>query len=155
MERRGHNWQYKKSFSILAGPFQLAGCPCQIALTVFDNHGHPRVHRSLLFLALIGTALSAICTVAAFWDIMKAENSKGNKLLRRAIVISNSLFLMEFCLGVAFTGLISMSFYRISGIVEWVMAYWFTFYFLAFAGFLVVPEEEAEARTKEETPLLR
>ncbi len=110
----------------------------------------------------------ALAFLSAYWDgalcnmhhrsvlgYHEAENSKGKKLLRRVIVISNSLFLMEVCLGVAFTGLLSMNFYRISGIVEWVMAYWFTFYFLAFAGFLVVPEEEAEARMNEETPLLR
>jgi len=48
-----------------------------------------------------------------------------------------------------------MSLHRISGIVEWVMAFWFRFYFWAFAGFLVAPEEKAEGRMDEKTPLVR
>lgn len=116
---KGLQRRYKKIFSILAYLFQLAGCPCQIALTVFDNHGHPRLHRVLLFLALMGTTLSAICTSVAFWDLMKKENTKGNESLRRSVILSSSLFLVDICLGIAFITLLSMSFYRISGILEW------------------------------------
>lgn len=110
--------RYRKVVSILACLFQLAGCPCQLALTVFDNHGHPRVHWVLLFLALMGTALSAICTIVAFWDMMKKENTKGNELLRRSVIISNFLFVVDVCFGIAFTALLSVGFYRTSGILQ-------------------------------------
>ena len=152
--RDGQDWQYSKSFSILACIFELIGCPSQIGLTVFDNYSHPNVHRLLLFLALAGTALAALCTTIAFWDIMRQEDSKRNEPLRRAVIVSNFFFLLEFGLGVVFTALIWTGFYRICGIVEWVMAFWFTFYFLAFVGFLVVPEE-TQGDVDEETPLLR
>ena len=165
---RGHHGEsqprYKKVFSILAVLFQGVACPCQICLTVFDNHGHPSVHRLLLFLTFTGTALSAICTSIVFWSEMWTDPSTSNptkedNLRRRSVIASNVIFGIEICLGVVFTVLLRLGFYRISGIVEWVMAFLFTGYFWAFWGFLTLPgkeggEGEGEGEG-ERTPLLR
>ena len=83
------------------------------------------------------------------------EQVKGLKIRRESVVTSTTIFGIEFCMGVAFTTLLYLKFYRISGILEWVMAFLFTFYFWAFAGFLVLPTEEGVEGINEETPLLR
>lgn len=47
------------------------------------------------------------------------------------------LLAVEVGLGVAFMVLLGGEWYRVGGVVEWVMAGFFTFYFWAFWGFLV------------------
>lgn len=148
--------RYKKGFSVLACLFQGISCPCQICLTVFDNKSYPRIHRMLLLGAFAGTALSAVCTTVVFRGEMWWEGQAEElKIRRQSVVASTTIFGIEFCMGIAFTILLYLKFYRISGILEWVMAFLFTFYFWAFAGFLVLPAEEGGEGNNEETPLLR
>ena len=148
--------RYKKVFSILACLFQGISCPCQICLTVFDNKSYPRIHRMLFLGAFGGTALSAVCTIVVFrGEMWWEEQAEELKTRRQSVVASTTIFGIEFCMGIAFTILLYLKFYRISGILEWVMAFLFTFYFCAFAGFLVLPGEEAGEGNNEETPLLR
>ena len=155
-KNRAKPQRYKKVFSVLACLFQGISCPCQICLTVFDNKGFPRIHRILLLGAFAGTALSAVCTTVVFWgEMWRKEQAKELKIRRQSVVASTTIFGIDFCMGIAFTLLLYLSFYRISGILEWVMAFLFTFYFWAFAGFLVLPAEGAGEGNNEETPLLR
>ena len=155
-EKKAKPQRYKKVFSVLACLFQGVACPGQICLTIFDNKGYPRIHRMLLLGAFAGTALSAICTTIVFWDEMwREERAQELKTRRKSVIASTTIFGIEFCMGVTFTILLYMNFYRISGILEWVMAFLFTFYFWAFAGFLILPDEEGGEGINEETPLLR
>ena len=155
-EKRAKPQRYLQVFSVLACLFQGVACPCQICLTIFDNKGYPRIHRMLLLGAFAGTALSAICTTVVFWDEMWREGqAKELKTRRQIVVASTTIFGIEFCMGVSFTTLLYLEYYRISGILEWVMAFLFTFYFWAFVGFLVLPDEEGGEGIDEETPLLR
>ena len=62
--------RYEKWGSILACLFDVAACPCRICITLFNNHGHPSLHRTFLFLGLAGTALSCICTAFVMWPEM-------------------------------------------------------------------------------------
>lgn len=62
--------------------------------------------------------------------------TKGNELLRRSCVLSNSLLVLEVLLGSTFTGLLWIGQFKSAGFVEWVMAFVFTFYFWAFFGLL-------------------
>lgn len=69
---------------------------------------------------------------------------------------SNAFLAVEVGLGVAFTVLLWLGFYRTAGIVEWVMAFGLTFWFWAFWGFLLEGEEDREdVGMGEESPLLR
>ena len=148
--------RYKKGFSMLACLLQVVACPCQICLTLFDNKGYPRVHRFLLFGAFAGTALSAVCTTTVFWDeIWRKGEAKELKIIRRSAVGNTIIIGMQFCMSVAFTVLLYMKFYRISGILEWVMAFLFTLYFFSFSGLLMVHREEEGKAMDEETPLLQ
>ena len=63
--------------------------------------------------------------------------AKGNELLRRCCVLSNSLLVAEVLLASTFTGLLWTAQFKGGGFVEWVMAFTFTFYFWAFIGLLV------------------
>ena len=156
LKNRGKPQRYKKVFSVLACLFQGVSCPCQICLTVFDNKRYPRIHRMLLLGAFAGTALSAVCTTVVFCgEMWREEQAKEVKIRRQSVITSTIIFGIEFCMGIAFTILLYLRFYRISGILEWVMAFLFTFYFLAFTGFLILPAEEGGEDINEETPLLR
>ena len=64
------------------------------------------------------------------------------KIRRQSVVASTTIFGIDIGMGIAYTILLYLEFYRISGILEWVMAFLFTFYFWAFAGFLILPAEE-------------
>ena len=128
--------RYEKWVSVLACLFDGAACPCRICITFFDNHGHSSLHRTFLFLGLAGTALSCICTAFVLWSEMWKGPAKGNELLRRSCVFSNSLLIIELLLGSTFTGLLWTGQFKGAGFVEWVMAFVFTFYFWAFIGLL-------------------
>ena len=128
--------RYEMWVSILACVFEVAACPCRICITLFDNYRHPSLHRTFLFLALAGTALSCICTAFVVWSEMWTGPAKGNERLRRSCVFSNSLLVLEVVLGSTFTGLIWSGQERSGGGVEWVMAFVFTFYFWAFIGLI-------------------
>lgn len=155
-------WPYTKWVSILACIFALASCPCQICLPVFNNHYYPQSHHLLLSLSLAGTALTALCTTIVFWHEMRPRKNAGSKedppeekLRRRCIISSNTLFIIEVALGTCFSAFLWTQHYRVAGILEWTMSFLFTFYFWAFVGFLVEDEDEARAAAAEETPLLR
>ena len=135
--RNDEQRRYEKWVSGLACVFDVAACPCRICITFFDNHGHPGLHRTFLFLALAGTALSCICTAFVLWGEMWIGPAKGNEHLRRSCVVSNSLLVVEVLLGSTFTGLLWTEQYRSAGFVEWAMAFVLTFYFWTFAGLLV------------------
>lgn len=128
--------RHEKWFSILACVFDIAACPCRICITFLDNHGHPSLHRTFLFLGLAGTAMSCICTAVVLWSEMWTGPAKRNDLLRRSCVLSNSLLVLEILLGSTFTGLLWTGQFKSAGFVEWIMAFFFTFYFWAFIGLL-------------------
>jgi len=48
---------------------------------------------------------------------------------------------VDFCLGVAFYTFMRSKYWRIAGILEWIMAFTGTLYLWAFIGFMSVPEE--------------
>ena len=128
--------RYEKWVSVLACLFDVAACPCRICITLFNNHKHPSQHRTFLFLSLALTALSCICTAFVLWTEMWKGPARGNELLRRSCVFSNSLLVVEVLLGSTFTGLLWTGQSKAGGFVEWVMAFVFTFYFWAFIGLL-------------------
>ena len=130
-QRRTEKW-----VSALACVLDVAACPCRICITFLDNHGHPGLRHTFLFLALAGTALSCICTAFVLWGEMWIGPAKGNEYLRRSCVVSNVLLVVEVVLGSTFTGLLWTEQYKSGGFVEWAMAFVLTFYFWAFAGLL-------------------
>ena len=91
--------KYKKVFSVLAIVFAILASPCQIALTVFDNHAHPVLHKVLLFLALGGSGLSAVFTAVVFWgDAWSSQNnneySRPKTSIPRISIITSHTFLL-------------------------------------------------------------
>ena len=120
----------------------------------------------LLFLALGGTALSAISTAVVFWTEMRSSKARADKngsgkarrsekFRRRSIILSNHFLAVEIALGVVFMVLLGKGYYRSGGVVEWVMAFVMTGWFCAFWGFLVGGGEGGDGEAEEERPLLR
>ena len=154
-QHRNHRPGYTRTFSILACIFAVASCPCQICIPIFDTYRKTQTHHVILPLALAGTALTALCTNITFWGEMwpaPKQETRHEFLSRRCILASNSLFLIEVIIGIGFIAFLWTGYYRVAGILEWVMSLLFTGYFWAFAGFLIPYEDSA---TAEETPLLR
>ena len=154
-EQQSHRRRYTRTFSILACIFAIASCPCQICLPIFDDYRNPQTHHVLLPLVLLGTALTALCTMTTFWGEMwpaRKEETLHEIRRRRCIIASSTLFLTEAIIGICFTAFLWTGYYRVAGILEWVMSLLFTGYFWAFVGFLIPCEDSA---TAEETPLLR
>lgn len=56
-------------------------------------------------------------------------------------------------MGIAFTISLNQKFYRIGGILGWVMASLLTFYLSALPGFVILPTEEGGEGINEEIPL--
>ena len=150
-----HRLRYTRVFSILACILSLASCPCQICLPIFDNYREPQAHHALLFLALAGTGLTALCTTITFWSEMwphREEETPDEIRRRRYIIFSHTLFIVEVVFGICFIAFLWTGRYRVAGILEWVMSFLFTGYFWAFVGFLI-PCDPSDAA--EERPLLR
>ena len=60
----------------------------------------------------------------------REEQAKELKIRSQSIVASNIIFGREFCIGIVYTMLLFLKFYRIGGMLEWVMASLLTFYLL-------------------------
>lgn len=56
-------------------------------------------------------------------------------------VASAAIVVLDFVLGVAFYTLMQLYFWRVSGVLEWVMAFTGAFYLWSFMGFVSVPED--------------
>lgn len=53
--------------------------------------------------------------------------------------------LLDMCLGIAMYGFMNAEYYRVAGVLEWMMAFTGAFYLWAFIGFVSVPEDGIDA----------
>ncbi|KIJ63067.1 hypothetical protein HYDPIDRAFT_113607 [Hydnomerulius pinastri MD-312] len=100
-----------------------------ILLSGFDTGRYPSLHRVFLLVFMVGVALSAIFTVLEFRWI--AHDYADVKKLRRAYiakaVIAGTLVLLGIVFGITL-------FYvpNVGAVIEWTIAFGFTFYLLTF-----------------------
>ncbi|KAF9226201.1 hypothetical protein BS17DRAFT_776875 [Gyrodon lividus] len=109
-----------------------------ILLSGFDTGRYPTLHRIFLLVFMLGVALSALFTVLEFkW--LTHDYADMQKLRRAYIakaVIGGTLVLLAIVFGVAL-------FYApdAGGVIEWVIAFGFTFYLLTFCYDLRMAKE--------------
>ncbi|KZF20069.1 hypothetical protein L228DRAFT_285445 [Xylona heveae TC161] len=145
---------HNKVLSALSVLFAIGAGICYVLLAVYDSHRHTTVHRRYLSASLIQTALSSICIAIGY--VAPARKTSKYRSLRQWCRLSNALVVIECCLGVPFFVLQWISYYRVAGILEWIMGFVFGLYLWAFVGFLALPDETyAHARLEETAPLLR
>ncbi|KAF2088616.1 hypothetical protein K490DRAFT_56011 [Saccharata proteae CBS 121410] len=142
---------WKRWLSALATVSGVAAGTGLILLAVMDTWRFHKAHRYLLLVCFAGLALSAISTTIVYFD--QTRKPSPFRLLRIYCSASAIIVLIEVGLGVAFVALMYTGYWRLSGILEWTMAFVGSFYVMAFVGFVAVPPEGIDERERD--PLLR
>jgi len=126
--------------SILAG---LMGCVALILLSIFDTDRHPSLHRLFLFLFMLGVVLSAIFTTAEYWRL--GRTFTGHPVLKFSYYSKLVIVVVEVGLAIGFGVTLYKGVDNVAGVLEWLVAFLFTFYLLTFFFDL-----RPKARTKEQ-----
>ncbi|EJD48599.1 hypothetical protein AURDEDRAFT_144099 [Auricularia subglabra TFB-10046 SS5] len=100
-----------------------------ILLSVFDTKHHMKTHRVFLFFFVFGVTISAIFTVLEFRWIEKAYPQAVH--LRRAYIIKAVLAVVLIAAAIAFGVTLGRK-QNVAAIIEWAIAFGFTFYLLTF-----------------------
>ncbi|KAG6888929.1 hypothetical protein C0995_004942 [Termitomyces sp. Mi166 len=116
-------------FSCLAILGSFIGGLGLILLSIFDTKRYTSAHRSFLLVFIVGVALSAIFTVIEYrWishDFLEAHELKIAYIMKASIA---SILIM---LAIAFAVTLFKS-TDAGGVLEWTIAFGFTFYILTF-----------------------
>lgn len=100
-----------------------------LLLSIFDTKRHTSAHRAFLLVFIVGVALSAIFTIVEYRWLSK-DFAEARKL-RHAYVAKAVIALTLICLAIAF-GITLYSSTEAGAVLEWVIAFGFTFYLLTF-----------------------
>jgi len=114
-----------------------------ILLAVFDTQRHPSLHRLFLLLFILGVVFSAIFTTVEYWRLGKTYIE--HPILRKSYWIKTGIITIEVVLSVAFGTTMAVHKANVAAVLEWLIAFLFTFYVLSFFYDL-----RPKARTKEE-----
>lgn len=118
---------------VLAGlsiVFALIGTCGLILLSIFDTAHYPRVHDVMLLLFIAGYVISAIFIC---WEYQRLGiHFREHKVLRASFWIKLFFILIEVCLAIAFATCNFRDAYNAAAILEWAIAFIFTFYVFSF-----------------------
>ncbi|KAK8183510.1 Frag1/DRAM/Sfk1 [Phyllosticta capitalensis] len=146
-----NDFWYKKWSSVLAMVSGVVAGLGLILLAIMDTFRFHEEHHVLLLVCFSGLAMSSLSTTLVYFD--QTKKPSPFRLLRLYCSASAAIVAIEVILGVAFTALMYMSYWRTAGVLEWTMAFIGCFYMLAFVGFVAVPPEGIDARERD--PLLQ
>ncbi|RPA83299.1 hypothetical protein BJ508DRAFT_413498 [Ascobolus immersus RN42] len=141
-------------FDVLSILAVLMGSVGLILLSVFDTRRHPSLHRLFLFLFMLGLILSAVFTTIEFRKIGKTFAEQ--KVIRWSYLGKRYLLALEFFLSIAFGVCLYKKKQNVGAVIEWVIAFIFTFYVLSFfidlrpsVGTRVLPASERREHDQE------
>ncbi|KAG6857215.1 hypothetical protein H0H87_007634 [Tephrocybe sp. NHM501043] len=116
-------------FSCLAILGAFIGGAGLILLAVFDTKRHPSAHRAFLLVFIVGVALSAIFTIIEYRWISKGFSEI--RRLRIAYIAKAIIAGLLILLSIAFAATLFVK-PDVGAILEWIIAFGFTFYLLTF-----------------------
>ena len=119
----------EKVFSTLAVIGSFIGGAGLILLSIFDTGRHHSLHRVFLLVFIVGVGLSAIFTIVEYRWINKDYD--GQRELRIAYIAKGLIAFILIVLAVVF----AITLYttaNVGAIIEWVIAFGYTFYLLTF-----------------------
>ncbi|KAG7089904.1 hypothetical protein E1B28_011537 [Marasmius oreades] len=119
----------ERVMNTLAAFGALIGGVGLILLSVFDTKRHSSLHRLFLLIFMIGVALSALFTVMEYRWLSK--DFWGVKELRRAYKAKGFIAGILVVLAIAF-GVALFKRVNVGAVLEWTIAFGFTFYMLTF-----------------------
>ncbi|KAF8476152.1 Frag1/DRAM/Sfk1 family-domain-containing protein [Kalaharituber pfeilii] len=114
----------------LALLFGLLGSVSLVLLTVFDTAVYSNLHRLFLLLFMLGVILSAIFTTLEYRSLGKSF--VDHAVLRYSYLAKTVLLVTEGALSIAFIVCLLQKRHTAGAILEWVIAFIFTFYVLTF-----------------------
>lgn len=100
-----------------------------VLLSFFDTRRHPSLHRVFLLVFVVGVIISALFTVLEYAWI--SRDYGGAKKLRIAYIMKGSIALILAGLAIAFGAELDNQ-VDVGAILEWTIAFGFTFYLLTF-----------------------
>lgn len=120
----------EKWLSGLSMVFALIGAAGLILLTIFDTWRHPRAHDVFLLLFIVGYVVSAIFIC---WEFQRlGHNFSDIRLLRVSFYMKLTFILLEVALAIAFVSTNWSHSYNAAAVLEWTVAFIFTFYLASF-----------------------
>ncbi|KAF2653418.1 hypothetical protein K491DRAFT_694710 [Lophiostoma macrostomum CBS 122681] len=131
------SWKIYASFlAMFAGV--VAGLAL-ILLAVMDTFRFHEEHAVLLLVCFVGLVVSMVSTTAVYWD--QAWVPSPFRRLRVFCIASAVTVFADFVLGVGMYSFMQTGYYRVSGVLEWIMAFTGSLYLWAFIGFVSVPKD--------------
>lgn len=120
----------EKVLSGLSMVFAIIGAAGLILLSIFDTWRHPRLHDVFLLLFIVGYVVSAIFIC---WEYQRLRRNFGYiKILRISYWIKIFFILVEVALAIAFVSTNWSKTYNAAAVLEWTVAFIFTFYLASF-----------------------
>ncbi|THH21269.1 hypothetical protein EW146_g235 [Bondarzewia mesenterica] len=117
-------------FSYLSILGSVIGGAGLILLSIFDTKRHTSLHRAFLLVFIVGVALSAIFSIVEFRWISRSYAQE--KQLKIAYIAKAVIAFLLIVLAIAF-GITLYNNNNAGAILEWIIAFGFTFYLLSFA----------------------
>ena len=125
--------------SIVAG---FIGSVALVLLAIFDTMRHSTLHRVFLALFMLGVCLSALFTTVQYRRLGKTYTE--HSVIKWSYHGKQAILVVEIALSVAFGVCMGVGKHNAAAIIEWLIAFVFTFYVLSFFFDL-----RPKARTKE------
>ncbi|EKM58228.1 uncharacterized protein PHACADRAFT_252400 [Phanerochaete carnosa HHB-10118-sp] len=119
----------ERVLSILAIIASFIGGMGLLLLSIFDTKRHPSLHRVFLLVFIVGVGLSALFTIAEYRWLSK--DFVELRKLRNAYIVKGIIAGILIVLAVVFAITLYTA-VNVGAVVEWVIAFGYTFYLLTF-----------------------
>ncbi|PWW76233.1 hypothetical protein C7212DRAFT_197098 [Tuber magnatum] len=119
------------------------GAVSLILLAVFDTQRYGSLHKLFLFLFMLGVVLSAVFTTVEYWRLGRTHVE--HPILRRSYWAKTGIIIIEVGLSIAFGTTMYKRKSNVAAVLEWLVAFFFTFYVISFFYDL-----RPKARTRED-----
>lgn len=120
----------QKILSVFSIIFAIAGSAGLILLSIFDTYHHPRLHDGFLLLFIAGYVISAIFICAEYQRL--GIHYRNHRILRISFWCKLIFILIEVALAIAFAATNFTNTDNVAAVLEWTIAFIFTFYVLSF-----------------------
>ncbi|KAH8803286.1 Frag1/DRAM/Sfk1 family-domain-containing protein [Xylogone sp. PMI_703] len=120
----------EKWLSVVAMLFALIGAAGLILLSIFDTLRHPRLHDVFLLIFIVGYIVSAICLC---WEYRRlGKHFREFNILRISFYMKLFFIIVEVVLAIAFVSTNWSGKYNAAAVLEWAVAFIFTFWLASF-----------------------
>jgi Frag1/DRAM/Sfk1 family protein len=110
--------------------FAIIGTVGLVCLAIFDTQRHQQLHRLFLLLFIVGYLISAIFVC---WEYQRLGiRHREHSILAASFWVKLVFIMVEFCLAVAFAVTMLLRNSDPAAILEWVVAFVFSFYIFSF-----------------------